>query len=122
MTGSPSFGSASYAAFGQRGPGELRLVLAQRLREHRIAHNWTQREMALRSGIAFDTYRVFERTGRISLERFLRALAVLGLLDRVELIPPVDFQSIDEVVNQLDEPPRMRARSAKRSRNTESSQ
>ena len=122
MTGNPPRGSTPFAAFGQRGPAELRLVLAQRLREHRIAHNWTQREMALRSGIAFETYRVFERTGRISLERFLRALAVLGLLDRVELIPPVDFQSIDDVVNQHDKPPRMRARSVKRSRKTESSQ
>jgi len=43
----------------------------------RIARGWTQRELADRSGVALETLRRFERTGKIALERLVRIAVVL---------------------------------------------
>ena len=89
---------------------EVREQLAERIRAHRIARGWTQRDVAARAGMAFETYRVFERTGRISLDRFLRLLELLGLLhDTARLVPPIDLRSVDEVLAQQPRAPRQRA-------------
>lgn len=50
----------------------------ERVRELRKARKWSQFEMARRSDIALPTYRKFEYTGTISLDRFIRILRVLG--------------------------------------------
>ena len=44
----------------------------------RLARGWTQRELADRAGIAFDTLRRFERTGMISLDRLVKIAVLLG--------------------------------------------
>ena len=119
MLGHTPLSATPFASLARRTPVDVRLLLAQRIREHRIAREWTQREMAARAGMAFETYRVFERGGRISFDRFLRILDVLGLLDQVELVPPTPFTSIDEVVNQGSARPRQRVRSPKRQHNYE---
>ena len=90
----------------------LALGIPRATLDHRV-------RMAARAGMAFETYRVFERGGRISFDRFLRILDVLGLLDQVELVPPTPFTSIDEVVNQGSARPRQRVRSPKRQHNYE---
>lgn len=59
-------------------PEELAEQIAERVRRARLSRSWTQAELAARSGIALPTYRQFERTGRISLERLIAAMTALG--------------------------------------------
>lgn len=58
-------------------PGEIIRQLAGRVRELRLQRGWTQQEMADRAAVTLATYRRFERTGRIALERLLRIAVVL---------------------------------------------
>ena len=113
MLGNRPFGSQPISALDRRTPQNVRRVIVRRLREHRIARQWTQREMAQRAGIKFETFRAFERTGQISLNRFLRILDVLGLLDQIEFESPNSTRTIDEVVTPRAKPPRQRARRPK---------
>jgi len=101
------------SALGRRTPQDVQRVIVRRLREHRIARQWTQREMARRAGIKFETFRAFERTGQISLTRFLRTLDVLGLLDQIEFASPSRARTIDEVVTPRANPLRQRVRRPK---------
>jgi transcriptional regulator with XRE-family HTH domain len=59
-------------------PQELAMAVAERARAERLARGWSQVELAERAGIAIETYRLFERRGRISLERLLAIAVVLG--------------------------------------------
>lgn len=108
MLGHGPLGSSPLGALRRRSTIEVRWQLAERVRAHRIARNWTQRDTAARAGMAFETYRLFERTGRISLDRFLRLLDLLGLLDRAELVPAPDTRSIDDILSQAVPKPRQR--------------
>ena len=119
MLGNGPFGSQPISALGRRTPQDVRRVIVRRLREHRIARQWTQREMARRAGIKFETFRAFERTGQISLNRFLRILDVLGLLEQIEFVPPSSARTIDEVVTPRAKPLRQRARRSKPTPSTE---
>jgi transcriptional regulator with XRE-family HTH domain len=58
-------------------PREIAQMLSRRVKALRLERGWTQDELAQRSGIALATYRRFERTGRISLERLIRLAVVL---------------------------------------------
>ena len=58
-------------------PAEVVEGIAERARAMRIARGWTQQELAERSGVALDTLRRFERTGKIALERLARIAVVL---------------------------------------------
>lgn len=101
-------------ALRRRSATQVRTGLADRVRSHRIARGWTQRDTAARAGMAFETYRLFERTGRISLDRFLRLLDIFGLLDQSELLPFADTRSIDDVVQQAAGQPRQRVGSRRK--------
>lgn len=109
-----SIGSGPIGALRRQSTVDVRRQLAERVRAHRIARSWTQRDIAQRAGMAFETYRLFERTGRVSLDRFLRILDLLGLLDRLEVVPPVDARSIDDVLRQSTSQPRQRASGRRR--------
>lgn len=61
-----------------RTPPEIAGSVAQRVRELRLRRGWTQAEIAERAGISRLTYRAFERTGKISLERLLSIAIALG--------------------------------------------
>ena len=69
-----------------KAPRELAEDLAHRLRERRLRRGWTQAELAARAGIATPTYVLFERSGRIALERLIKVLEVLDLLPEFERI------------------------------------
>jgi len=79
-------------------PQELTLEVAGRVKQLRLHRGWTQRELARRAGITLATYRRFERTGRISLERVMQLAIVLnavrGVRDLFRLPPAA---SLDEV-------------------------
>jgi transcriptional regulator with XRE-family HTH domain len=58
-------------------PAEVVAGIAERARALRIARGWTQQELADRSGVALDTLRRFERTGKVSVDRLVRIAVVL---------------------------------------------
>ncbi|ATC64802.1 transcriptional regulator [Nibricoccus aquaticus] len=89
--------------------------LLNRIKAQRLARNWTQREMAKRSGISFATYKNFEQgMGNITLLNLLKILGILNSLDRLaELVPPT-VPAEKETLETLERSPRQRA-SLKRS-------
>lgn len=77
---------------------ELARTLAARVKALRLQRRWTQREAAERAGLSLATYRRFERTGSISLERLLKLAVVLDAragLDQLFALPPA--RSLDEL-------------------------
>ena len=81
-------------------PKDTFLELSRLLREHRIARNMTQAELAQRSGVSVAVLRKFEQTGKISLESFVKLTFVLGLTERLikALQPQTQFASMDELL------------------------
>lgn len=65
-------------------PPEIAKTLADRVRERRLARGWSQAEIARRAGVKLATFVAFERTGRVSLVRFIAIVDVLGLVSEVE--------------------------------------
>ena len=65
-------------------PPEIAKTLADRVRERRLARGWSQAEIARRAGVKLATFVAFERTGRVSLVRFISIWDVLGLSGDLE--------------------------------------
>lgn len=94
-----------------RTPAEVSRLLAGRVRALRLHREWTQQELAARAGLTLATYRRFEHTGRISLERLLRIAVVLdaaGGFDQLFALPPA--RSIAELAERTEQPARKRGR------------
>jgi transcriptional regulator with XRE-family HTH domain len=74
---------------------EVLAELARMVRVQRLNRGWTQAEMARRAGLKLPTYIMFERTGRVSLLRFLKLLDVLDLMSDIsDLGRMTDQQSV----------------------------
>ena len=94
-------------------PAEVVAGIAERARALRIARGWTQRELADRSGVALDTLRLFERTGKIALERLVRIAVILDAVDPLgELFAPPPAATLAELEER--ERPRKRASKPRR--------
>jgi len=65
---------------------EVLAELARMVRVQRLNRGWTQADIARRAGLKLPTYIVFERSGRISLLRFLKITDVLDLMTDVSEI------------------------------------
>ena len=90
-------------------PAEVQKALAERARRLRLERGWTQAELAERAGVAFSTLRLFELTGRTSLERLLKLALVLGALDGFDALFPLPRPgSLAELVSE--KPARQRGR------------
>ncbi|HEX6041154.1 helix-turn-helix transcriptional regulator [Longimicrobium sp.] len=79
-------------------PREMAGMLARHVKELRLYRGWTQEETAERAGLTLATYRRFERTGHIALERLLKLAVVLdarGGFDQLFARPPA--RSIKEL-------------------------
>ncbi|HLB34224.1 MAG: hypothetical protein A3F67_09920 [Verrucomicrobia bacterium RIFCSPHIGHO2_12_FULL_41_10] len=85
--------------------------LALRVRFLRLGRGWSQQEVASRAAIRLATYQLFERTGKISLERLHRIAVVFQRAKELEeLFKPLPIQSLDELVPK---PQRQRGKSFK---------
>lgn len=79
-------------------PKEIAIRIAERIREDRLVRRWTQARLAERAGIPLPTYRLFERTGQISLERLLSIASVMGrTTEWDDLFRPRVAKSLDEL-------------------------
>jgi DNA-binding XRE family transcriptional regulator len=87
------------AVISTKNPKKVRLELAAWMRQLRVAANWTQEELAERSGVTLATLRRFETTGLISSDRLLGLAHVLGVLDKFADLAKqsTDFTSISQV-------------------------
>jgi len=82
--------------------------IARRARAVRVERGWSQEELARRSGVAVDTLRRFERTGKISLERLVAIAVVLGAVRPLgELFAPGPARTLRELERRAT--PRKRA-------------
>ena len=95
-------------------PSEREAVrtLLIRLREQRLARNWSQAEMARRAGVSRASYQNFELGyGNITFENLVRVVGILGYAARLaDLVPPVEEVRTLESIKQ---PVRLRARKAR---------
>jgi transcriptional regulator with XRE-family HTH domain len=84
-------------AFTKRNPGRIVALLGERVRRLRLAAGWTQVELAERAGVSVSTLKLFERTGRISLQRLAKIAVVLnvdgelgGLFEEPRMVASID--------------------------------
>jgi len=90
-------------------PRDVARMLAERVKALRLDRGWTQKEVAERAGLALATYRRFERTGRISLERLVKLAVILDAragFDQLFARPPA--RSLDELEQRAERPVRQR--------------
>lgn len=80
-------------------PDKILLSLASRVKERRLEINYTQNDLALRSGMPLSTYRRFELSGEISLRGLVMIAFALNLTnDFSSLFDKRIYNSIDEIV------------------------
>jgi transcriptional regulator with XRE-family HTH domain len=82
--------------------------LADAVRQARLGQNMTQAMLAEYIGVSLPTYKKFEKTGEISLMKFLHVLRVLGRSQDVTFI----------ALNEPRTPEESRQRQRKRARRT----
>lgn len=81
---------------------EYAILIAQNMRKKRKAMHWTQKELSLRSGVAYASLRRFEETGNISLISLIQLARVLDSLDDFEqLFSKKHYSSIEDVINEV---------------------
>jgi transcriptional regulator with XRE-family HTH domain len=86
--------------------------LGSRLERHRLAHNWTQAELAARAGLGQATVQRAERGESVQMTSMVKLLRTLGLLEGLDLAVP---QSIELPIAQLE---REQRRGRRRARGT----
>lgn len=94
------------------GPASDRAAVRQllaRVRAHRLSRNWSQAEMARRSGLSRPSYQNFEGGfANITLANLVRILGVLGFSSRLaDLVPELEDE---RTLQSAYRPPRQRAR------------
>lgn len=92
-------------------PREITRALARRVKALRLERGWTQQEVADRAGLALATYRIFEREGRISLDRLLKLAFVFEARAGFDqLFAPRPVRSLAELEQRAERPSRKRGK------------
>jgi transcriptional regulator with XRE-family HTH domain len=73
---------------------EIVAELGQRLRAQRLLQNLQQDELASRAGISERALRNLERSGRATLDNFVRVVVALGLAEELSRIFELKLKSI----------------------------
>ena len=92
---------------------EIAVEIAKQVKEHRIHLGYKQVDFAKRMGIPYPTYQLFERTGKISLVRFLTILTAVGKKDLIFKgleMEDVETLGIEAIRERDDKPKRQRVR------------
>ena len=80
---------------------ETVVELARRSKSMRLGQNLTQAGLEQRSGVSLGTIKLFERTGKISLESLVKIAIALGTSEGFESLfhaTPTEERSIDELI------------------------
>jgi transcriptional regulator with XRE-family HTH domain len=85
--------------------GEIRLALANRLRDQRLHQGLTQTELAERAGVGRLVVLQLENEGKGSLDSFIKIVSVLGLQDALENLFVLNTNSIS-ALEKLGELPK----------------
>lgn len=80
--------------------------LGQRLKEIRIAHLLTQKDLANEAGVSFNTVVRIENGESITIENLMRVMRVLDLLRNFDMLVPAQEVSLEDVF--LNKPKRKR--------------
>ena len=85
-------------------PIDVTKRLADRLKKIRKRRKITQQQLAARSNVSYASLRVFERTGKISLESFVKIAMELGVIQEIDdLFTKPVYTSIEEVINEREQ-------------------
>jgi len=90
-------------------PDEVCLELGQRARVRRLALNVSVDEMAQRVGISNKTLGNFERSGRCTLETFVRILEALNAMSDLSEVLVMQSKSIEDMRQKAEVSTRQRA-------------
>ena len=90
-------------------PDEVCLELGRRARARRLALNLSVDELAQRVGISNKTLGNFERTGRCTLETFVRILEALNALNDLSAVLVLQPKSIEDMRQKQELASRQRA-------------
>ena len=79
-------------------PSDILISTAQNIANLRKALNWTQKDLAIKSGVSYGSIKRFERFGKISFESLLKIAEALNRLDEFEtLLLPKNEQRLKEL-------------------------
>lgn len=70
--------------FGEKSLDQKRLELASRFKAYRKHSHMTQLELSDKSGVPYGTIKLFERTGKISLDNLWLLTEAIGCDDQLE--------------------------------------
>lgn len=83
-------------------PSDILILTAQNIAALRKQSNWTQQDLAERSGVSYGSIKRFERLGQISFESLLKIAEVLNRLDEFEtLLVPRNNKRIEKLFESL---------------------
>jgi transcriptional regulator with XRE-family HTH domain len=92
-------------------PATAKRLVADRVRQARVAQNLKQSTLAERAGVALPTLRRFEQKGEVSLKYLVRILHALGRLDELDtLLRPLPAATMAELEMRSAQPTRKRGR------------
>ena len=81
-------------------PSDILTITAKNAAELRKEKNWTQQDLAERSGVSYGSIKRFERLGQISFESLLKIVEALGRLDEFEtLLLPKGTKRFEKLFN-----------------------
>lgn len=86
--------------------------MSNKIKQIRIALNFTQEEFALKSGITLSTYRTFEKSGKGSFETFIKVVSGLGRINELNQMLYLETFSPIESFKHKKKPPRQRVRNS----------
>jgi len=90
-------------------PSAAQRLLADRVRDARVALGLKQTTLASRAGVTLASLRRFEQSGEVSLKHLMRICHALGRLDEFDsLLRPAPAASIAELESRLAHPRRKR--------------
>jgi transcriptional regulator with XRE-family HTH domain len=79
-------------------PSDILISTAQNVAALRKESNWTQQDLATRSGVSYGSIKRFERFGKISFESLLKIAEVLNRLNEFEtLFLPTGNKRLEEL-------------------------
>ena len=85
-----------------RNPTDVLQEVAERFQKLRKQHNYSQQQMAERSGVSLGSIKRFERTGLISLDSLVKLAHVLDALEQFDILFQVkeDFSYIEKLFSK----------------------